>query len=70
MKVVYLSHVEIGKLYFKGTRQCASKEHSEYTDLCIRNVGASRTIYVLYHQKLVTQDINKQESFDKYSSAW
>jgi len=70
MKVVSLSHVKTVKLYFKGTSQYASKEHSECRDLGIRNPGASRTIYVLHHRKLVTQDINKQELFDKYFSAW
>ena len=70
MKVVYLSHVKIVKLCFKDISQHASKEHSEYTDLCIRNSGASRTIFVLHHQKLVTEDINKQELVDKYFSAW
>lgn len=40
MKAVSLSHERIGKLYLKGTNQCASKENSEYTYLCIRNARA------------------------------
>ena len=70
MKVVYLSHVKTGKLYFKGFSQCASKEHSECRDLCIRYPGAYKTITVLRLQKLVTWNIDKQELFDKYFSAW
>lgn len=69
MKVVYLSPVKIVKLYFKGTHQYASKNNSEYRDLCVRNPGASRTT-ILHHQKLITQDTDKQETIDKYFSAW